>query len=31
MYSKEILLKDVKKSWLPLLDNQELDKIVKKV
>lgn len=31
MYSKEILLKDVKKSWLPLLDNQELDKIIKKL
>jgi uracil-DNA glycosylase len=29
MFNKEDLLKDVKKSWLPLLDNPELDKIIK--
>lgn len=29
MFNKEDLLKDVKKSWLPLLDNPQLDKIIK--
>jgi uracil-DNA glycosylase len=29
MFNKEDLLKGVKKSWLPLLDNPELDKIIK--
>jgi len=31
MFNKEDLLKGVKKSWLPLLDNPELDKIIKKL
>jgi len=29
MFNKNDLLKGVKSSWLPLLDNQELDKIIK--
>ena len=29
MFNKDDLLKDVKKSWLSLLDNSELDKIIK--
>jgi hypothetical protein len=29
MFNKDDLLKDVKKSWLSLLDNFELDKIIK--
>ena len=29
MFNKEDLLKGVKKSWLPLLDNPQLDKIIK--
>ncbi len=31
MLTKEELLEGVKKSWLPLLDNDELDKIIKKL
>jgi len=31
MFNKDDLLKGVKKSWLPLLDNDELDKILKKL
>jgi uracil-DNA glycosylase len=31
MYSKFELLKDVKKSWLPILDNQKLDQIITKL
>lgn len=31
MFNKNDLLKDVKSSWLPLLDNTELDKIINKL
>ena len=31
IFTKENLLKDVKSSWLPLLDNPELDQIIKKL